>query len=70
MVKIFFIFIMCYNTFNSFRRETLRVLGLIGALDPYKHKMNIGMIQATQDTGVALICMTDNKIEDTSGIVF
>ena len=26
------------------RRETLRVLGLLGALDPYKHKMNLGHI--------------------------
>lgn len=28
----------------SIRRETLRVLGLLGALDPYKHKMNLGHI--------------------------
>lgn len=26
------------------RRETLRVLGLLGALDPYKHKVNQGLI--------------------------
>ncbi|CAG9112203.1 unnamed protein product [Plutella xylostella] len=26
------------------RRETIRVLGLLGALDPYKHKVNRGMI--------------------------
>ena len=28
----------------TIRRETLRVLGLLGALDPYKHKMNLGHI--------------------------
>ena len=30
----------------SIRRETLRVLGLLGALDPYKHKMNLGHIDS------------------------
>ncbi|MCL4120666.1 UNVERIFIED_CONTAM: hypothetical protein GTU68_051307, partial [Idotea baltica] len=48
------------------RKETLRVLGLLGALDPYKHKVNIGMIKVQQDTGVALICITENRNEDTS----
>lgn len=28
----------------TIRRETLRVLGLLGALDPYKHKMNLGHV--------------------------
>ena len=28
------------------RRETIRVLGLLGALDPYKHKMNLGQIDS------------------------
>lgn len=30
------------------RRETIRVLGLLGALDPYKHKMNLGQISSPQ----------------------
>ncbi|XP_012282445.1 serine/threonine-protein kinase mTOR isoform X2 [Orussus abietinus] len=32
------------------RRETIRVLGLLGALDPYKHKMNLGQIDSQLDT--------------------
>lgn len=29
-----------------FRRETIRVLGLLGALDPYRHKLNQGQIDS------------------------
>lgn len=36
------------------RREALRVLGLLGALDPYKHKMNLGQIDHCGDSGVVL----------------
>lgn len=32
------------------RRETIRVLGLLGALDPYKHKMNLGQIDCQLDS--------------------
>ncbi|XP_076064565.1 serine/threonine-protein kinase Tor isoform X2 [Oratosquilla oratoria] len=45
----------------AIRRETIRVLGLLGALDPYKHKMNVGMIKIQEDTGVAVISITDIK---------
>ncbi|XP_040292611.1 serine/threonine-protein kinase mTOR-like [Bufo bufo] len=31
------------------RREAIRVLGLLGALDPYKHKVNIGEIDPSLD---------------------
>lgn len=44
------------------------MLGLLGALDPYKRKVNIGMIKIQQDTGVALICITENKSDDTGRI--
>ncbi|KAK0179190.1 hypothetical protein PV327_008004 [Microctonus hyperodae] len=40
------------------RRETIRVLGLLGAFDPYKHKMNLGQIDCQLDT---LISMVDSK---------
>ncbi|WAR26259.1 MTOR-like protein [Mya arenaria] len=30
---------------TGIRREVLRVLGVLGALDPHKHKMNLGLIQ-------------------------
>ncbi|XP_071544223.1 serine/threonine-protein kinase mTOR [Panulirus ornatus] len=46
------------------RRETIRVLGLLGALDPYKHKMNVGMIKIQEDTGVAVISITEAKNDD------
>ncbi|XP_071445181.1 serine/threonine-protein kinase mTOR [Hetaerina americana] len=44
------------------RRETIRVLGLLGALDPYKHKMNLGQIDSQADS-TALLSMTDLKSE-------
>lgn len=36
------------------------MLGLLGALDPYKHKMNLGQID-TQVDSTALLSMTDLK---------
>jgi hypothetical protein len=38
------------------------VLGLLGALDPYKHKMNLGQIDSQIDSTVLLL-MTDLKSE-------
>ncbi|XP_059160425.1 serine/threonine-protein kinase mTOR-like [Physella acuta] len=32
----------------SIRREVIRVLGLLGALDPHKHRMNLGVIKDTE----------------------
>lgn len=55
---------------NYFRRETIRVLGLLGALDPYKHKMNVGMIKIQEDTGVAVISTSENKTDELSGGTF
>jgi len=43
-----------------FRRETIRLLGLLGALDPYKHKMNLGKIDS-QIESTALLSMTDSR---------
>lgn len=40
------------------RRETIRVLGLLGALDPYKHKMNRGLIDNASET---ILISTDTK---------
>ncbi|CAG5108662.1 Similar to Mtor: Serine/threonine-protein kinase mTOR (Rattus norvegicus), partial [Cotesia congregata] len=42
------------------RRETIRVLGLLGALDPYKHKMSLGQIDSQLDT---LTSIMDSKSE-------
>ncbi|CAD7080067.1 unnamed protein product [Hermetia illucens] len=44
---------------RSIRRETIRVLGLLGAMDPYKHKMNKGLIDSQKDT--ILISLSDYK---------
>ncbi|CAG7725809.1 unnamed protein product [Allacma fusca] len=44
------------------RRGTLRVLGLLGALDPYKHKMNLGVIDV-EGNAIALVSMTDPQSE-------
>lgn len=46
----------------SVRRETIRVLGLLGALDPYKHKMNRGLIDTQSDN--ILISFSDIKTDD------
>lgn len=44
------------------RRETIRVLGLLGALDPYKHKINRGLIDSQNDT--ILISISDVKVDE------
>lgn len=40
------------------RREAIRVLGLLGALDPYKHKMNTGQVDSAM-----LLLTVDPKAE-------
>ncbi|XP_077998557.1 serine/threonine-protein kinase mTOR-like [Glandiceps talaboti] len=51
---------------STIRRETIRVLGLLGALDPYKHKVNSGQIDR-YDTG-AVVSMPDTKgTQETGG---
>lgn len=47
---------------KSVRRETIRVLGLLGALDPYKHKMNKGLIDSQRDT--VLISISDLRTDE------
>ncbi|XP_015781821.1 serine/threonine-protein kinase mTOR [Tetranychus urticae] len=42
------------------RREVIRVLGLLGAIDPYKLKVNLGMIDQAGDT---LIFVADSSQE-------
>lgn len=45
---------------GSIRSQTLHLLGLLGALDPYRHKMNIGQIDsAIVTSSVPLIPITD-----------
>lgn len=44
----------------TIRREVIRVLGLLGAIDPYKHKVNLGVIDQASD---ALIFVADSSQE-------
>lgn len=49
------------------RRETIRVLGLLGALDPYKHKMYRGEIDY-QPEAPTLIPMPDKNVGEDSDL--
>lgn len=46
------------------RRETIRVLGLLGALDPYKHKITRGLIDDQPDS--SLVPVADSKAEENN----
>uniref|UniRef100_UPI00358FB62C serine/threonine-protein kinase mTOR-like n=1 Tax=Myxine glutinosa TaxID=7769 RepID=UPI00358FB62C len=50
---------------QGIRREAIRVLGLLGALDPYKHKVNIGMIDQASDA--TAVSMSDSKTSADAG---
>ena len=39
---------------RSIRREVIRLLGLLGALDPFKYKSFTGEVDAVGDTGMAI----------------
>ncbi|KAI1309348.1 Serine/threonine-protein kinase mTOR [Halotydeus destructor] len=43
------------------RREAIRVLGLLGAIDPYKYKLNLGQIDGD---GESLIAVPDPSLEN------
>lgn len=47
----------------AIRREAIRVLGLLGAIDPYKHKVNLGMIDQSGDS---IIFVSDSS-QDMQG---
>ncbi|XP_064642053.1 serine/threonine-protein kinase mTOR-like isoform X1 [Lineus longissimus] len=49
------------------RRETMKVLGLLGALDPYKHKINLGVIDKSSDAGAVLSMSETKSNQDSSG---
>ena len=40
------------------------MLGLLGAIDPHKHKMNVGAIKIQRDTGVAVITIEEKPAEN------
>lgn len=45
--------------------KAIRVLGLLGALDPYKHKVNIGMIDQSRDASA--VSLSESKSSQDSG---
>ena len=47
----------------AIRSQTLRLLGLLGALDPYKHKMNTGQIDTESFQLAPLIPINDSTSE-------
>lgn len=48
-----------------FLQQAIRVLGLLGALDPYKHKVNIGMIDQSRDASA--VSLSESKSSQDSG---
>lgn len=57
---------MVLNAFLSLPVPTqaIRVLGLLGALDPYKHKVNIGMIDQSRDASA--VSLSESKSSQDS----
>ncbi|KAK6628142.1 hypothetical protein RUM43_001953 [Polyplax serrata] len=49
----------------AIRRETIRVLGLLGALDPYRHKLNQGQIDS-QPHSTSSLANKDLKNEESA----
>lgn len=47
-----------------FLTQAIRVLGLLGALDPYKHKVNIGMIDQSRDASA--VSLSESKSSQDS----
>lgn len=47
-----------------FPTQAIRVLGLLGALDPYKHKVNIGMIDQSRDASA--VSLSESKSSQDS----
>ncbi|GFS99114.1 hypothetical protein TNCV_822401 [Trichonephila clavipes] len=52
---------------STIRREAIRVLGLLGALDPFKYKVNLGLIdQSGESSGVLSIGNTTTENQEMS----
>ncbi|RWS10462.1 hypothetical protein B4U79_12736 [Dinothrombium tinctorium] len=50
---------------QAVRREAIRVLGLFGAVDPYKHKLHLGIVEQSSDSLIAISDLTPD-IQDLS----
>lgn len=54
----------CFLFPVPFPTQAIRVLGLLGALDPYKHKVNIGMIDQSRDASA--VSLSESKSSQDS----
>lgn len=59
LIEILFSFLRSEQSPNI-KREIIRLLGLLGAIDPYKHKVNLGVID---NSGDSLIAVSDSRSE-------
>uniref|UniRef100_A0A915E5G1 Serine/threonine-protein kinase TOR n=1 Tax=Ditylenchus dipsaci TaxID=166011 RepID=A0A915E5G1_9BILA len=48
----------------SMRRQTMKVLGIIGALDPYTHKVYLGTVYSHKSKSLALTLPNTKEIDD------
>lgn len=57
---------------HSVRKEVVRLLGLLGALDPYRHKLNLGKIGGQEAAGAVVLSMWEPSGDryDRAGRVF
>lgn len=46
----------------AIRSQTLRLLGLLGALDPYKHKINTGQVDSATAAGITNVPLVSSYI--------
>lgn len=56
---------LCERVHAVHHKQAIRVLGLLGALDPYKHKVNIGMIDQSRDASA--VSLSESKSSQDSG---
>lgn len=71
LLDVLFRFLKTEQTTRG-RRETIRVLGILGALDPYKQKVFTNTIDtAANTTGLALsMCESKNTNDPRQGKIF
>lgn len=65
LVSHFILSRLCKTVHADCHKQAIRVLGLLGALDPYKHKVNIGMIDQSRDASA--VSLSESKSSQDSG---
>lgn len=54
----------------AIRRLTMKVLGIIGALDPYTHKVYLGTVYSHKSKSIALTLPNAKDVDPKSGMFF